>query len=183
MSESTEPSTVRRSTRAKKIKNEDEEEAEVGTMENGSANTKSRKSSGKKGSKKESFKWSTPADEFADDVGSDAEDDGEYLEVGDGEKVIIIGEGSSAQKYTLIKGELTNKDGETNEDIARFMKDYDNTLNTSGGSPVKKKTQSKHRFPCPKCDKVWSWPWELRRHVLTHYKEVSHVEQIPPQPL
>ena len=23
---------------------------------------------------------------------------------------------------------------------------------------------------CPKCPKAWKWPWELRRHLLTHFK-------------
>jgi hypothetical protein len=39
------------------------------------------------------------------------------------------------------------------------------------GSP-RRKVQSKQKFQCPKCDKVWNWPWELRRHVVSHYKEV-----------
>merc|ERR1719270_2833934 len=35
---------------------------------------------------------------------------------------------------------------------------------------VAKKYPSKQAFPCPKCDKVWNWPWELRRHLMIHFK-------------
>merc|ERR1712223_1248307 len=34
-----------------------------------------------------------------------------------------------------------------------------------------KKAKPKHQFPCPKCNKVWNWPWELRRHLVMHFKE------------
>jgi len=37
----------------------------------------------------------------------------------------------------------------------------------------RRKIHSKQKFQCPKCDKVWNWPWELRRHVVSHYKEVG----------
>jgi hypothetical protein len=36
-----------------------------------------------------------------------------------------------------------------------------------------KKPKTKQKFPCPKCDKVWNWPWELRRHLVMHFKEVT----------
>ena len=43
--------------------------------------------------------------------------------------------------------------------------------------PKPKKPKPKHSvkgtFSCPMCPKVWGWPWELRRHVITHYKQVS----------
>ena len=42
--------------------------------------------------------------------------------------------------------------------------------------PRPKKPKPKHSvkgtFSCPMCPKVWGWPWELRRHVITHYKQV-----------
>merc|ERR1712223_1668072 len=34
-----------------------------------------------------------------------------------------------------------------------------------------KKAKPKHQFPCPKCNKIWNWPWELRRHLVMHFKE------------
>ena len=92
--------------------------------------------------KKESFQWSTPADEFADDVGSDIEEEGPE-DRGAGEE----------------GGELTLK---------RSKKD-----SPGGKSVARAKARSKQSFPCPKCDKVWNWPWELRRHLLMHFKEVS----------
>ena len=33
----------------------------------------------------------------------------------------------------------------------------------------------KGTFSCPMCPKVWGYPWQLRRHVTTHYKPVSLV--------
>ena len=47
------------------------------------------------------------------------------------------------------------------------------TLQAEGGGPApkKKKPQPKQQFPCPKCPKVWNWPWELRRHLIMHFKE------------
>ena len=43
-------------------------------------------------------------------------------------------------------------------------------------APKPKKPKPKHSvkgtFACPMCPKVWGWPWELRRHVITHYKQV-----------
>jgi len=92
--------------------------------------------------KKESFQWSTPADEFADDVGSDIEEDFE-----DGDYTVTSGDQSIV---VTLKGEGVN--------------------DTPGRKP-KKKVESKQKFPCPKCDKIWSWPWELRRHLLMHFKE------------
>jgi len=41
---------------------------------------------------------------------------------------------------------------------------------------VAKKYPSKQKFPCPKCDKVWSWPWELRRHLMIHFKPQKLVD-------
>ncbi len=104
----------------------------------------------KGGVRKESFQWSTPADEFAEDVGSD--DDGEYMEddipASQGGSIVIqLGEeefASSPTRDVKIKQEQE-----------------------------KKKRKPRQKFQCPKCEKIWNWPWELRRHVLTHYKEVS----------
>jgi len=33
-----------------------------------------------------------------------------------------------------------------------------------------KKYPSKQKYPCPKCPKVWNWAWELRRHLVVHFK-------------
>ena len=27
-------------------------------------------------------------------------------------------------------------------------------------------------YSCPMCPKKWHFPWELRRHVISHYKQV-----------
>ena len=41
------------------------------------------------------------------------------------------------------------------------------------------KTKPKHSvkgtLSCPMCPKVWGFPWELRRHVITHYNQVRQV--------
>ena len=91
--------------------------------------------------KKESFQWSTPADEFADDVGSDIEEDGGAGVLDDPRPTdgpIVV---------TLASSDKPRK--------------------------PKPKAKSKQQFPCPKCDKIWNWPWELRRHLIMHFKEVS----------
>ncbi len=162
--------------------------------------------------KKESFKWNTPADEFADDVASDAEEDVEFEDnrgggldeddlskatpveaeidgerfqahrTPDGDIIIQLGveeaERFSVQGATVKvvkKGEGSGRKRKANDDILGSLDDYklkvkDDLDESRSGA----KTKSKTRFQCPKCEKIWNWPWELRRHVLTHYKEVSY---------
>ena len=45
-----------------------------------------------------------------------------------------------------------------------------------GLSPNKKSSKAKNQFPCPKCNKVWNWPWELRRHLVMHFKEKERLD-------
>ena len=127
--------------------------------------------------KKESFQWSTPADEFADDVGSDIEDMGE-------ERLKDVDD--SIEDSVTTKG-VAEVNEETGDIIIRLGEDEVNKYsvssseskasitNNAASSPPKKskKAKSKQQFPCPKCDKVWNWPWELRRHLIMHFKEVS----------
>lgn len=120
-----------------------------------------------KKSKKESFKWNTPADEFADDVGSDEE--GEYYDDPEESTDIVIHLGQDADKYELEKKFQIKS--ENPEDIKRFVEHYKASLKDKEQRNAPKKPESKQKYECPKCSKVWNWPWELRRHVLTHYKE------------
>ena len=59
------------------------------------------------------------------------------------------------------------------------VEDYDSgDEGPKGGeaeNPKRKKPKHsvKGTLTCPMCPKVWGWPWELRRHVITHYKQVS----------
>ncbi len=149
-----------------------------------------RKAAAASGLKKESFQWNTPADEFADDVGS--EDEGEYMDGDDDveeayaegsdadEEGIVIELGGDSQNFTVIRGGKKMR-GETTDDIAKFLSDYGGKKASDGASRGEqvqsttdsgKKKKPKQKFQCPKCDKIWNWPWELRRHVMTHYKEV-----------
>ena len=135
--------------------------------------------------KKESFKWNTPADEFADDVASDAEDDeGAYRAENDDGPISaeIDGEQYEAHRTEdggivihLGPGNAAELKGETHEDIQSYIDNFDPNTAPTGSkekSPkLDKQKRVKQKFKCPKCDKVWNWPWELRRHVLTHYKE------------
>ncbi len=101
--------------------------------------------------KKETFQWSTPADEFADDVASDVE---ESEDEGGGRR--------QRGRVTSGSGEASHVSEVTNGQVDE--------------SPIKreKKTPKKrNQFPCPKCNKVWNWPWELRRHLVMHFKEAS----------
>ena len=118
--------------------------------------------------KKESFQWNTPADEFAEDVGS--EDEGEYDDEAD------CGSGTGEGEEGGFSFEITvnrNDKGEMDEDMARFLAEY-----SGAGMPKiqpreeKQMYKPKNRYPCPKCPRVWNFPWELRRHVLTHYRQV-----------
>ena len=122
--------------------------------------------------KKESFQWSTPADEFADDVGSDIEDMGDetYSDMDDS-----LTDNSAAKGKTVIdkeSGGIIISLG--SEEASKYSVSEESTLS----SPEKKtkKAKSKQQFPCPKCDKVWNWPWELRRHLVMHFKEVSSIK-------
>ena len=154
---------------------------------------------------KESFKWSTPADEFAEDVGSDEGEDAEEAEeqregtispydddddnghdIGgnddpdyedeedednpDGDGIIINLGVEEANRYAVNNRKVKAEEGESAEDIKRWLDNYEKK---SGGGEKTKKYESKQRFPCPKCNKIWNWPWELRRHLMTHFKEVQ----------
>merc|ERR1712066_692517 len=48
--------------------------------------------------------------------------------------------------------------------------------------PKPRKPKPKHSvkgtFSCPMCPKVWGWPWELRRHVITHYKQKEKAKEL-----
>jgi len=122
--------------------------------------------------KKEAFKWSTPADEFAEDVASDAEEDGEFI--GDSQR--------KGKREVEQAGEVSEENFEATRTsdggiVIHLGVDEAERYNVNEGmlddlSPGgRRKIQSKQKFQCPKCDKIWNWPWELRRHVVTHYKE------------
>ena len=107
--------------------------------------------------KKETFQWNTPADEFAEDVGSDideeSEDEGEGNKSGRGR----TGDESTEGEMELHYSEVANGQIDVKHD------------------PSPKKARAKNQFPCPKCNKVWNWPWELRRHLVMHFKEVRNI--------
>ena len=153
-----------------------ETETETRVTRRSQRNASPEKSASAEAGKKESFQWSTPADEFADDVGSDIEDMGE-------ERLKDVDD--SIDDAVTTKG-VAEVNEETGDIIIRLGEDEVNkysvsaseskvaTTNNATTSPPKKskKAKSKQQFPCPKCDKVWNWPWELRRHLIMHFKEV-----------
>jgi len=102
-------------------------------------------------SKKETFQWNTPADEFAEDVASDVEEESED-EGGDANRT----SGNDDAMETSHFSEVTNGVIDVKPKVS------DGSL---------KKSKAKNQFPCPKCNKVWNWPWELRRHLVMHFKE------------
>ena len=101
--------------------------------------------------KKETFQWNTPADEFAEDVASDVEESED--EGGDASNRI---NNSSSQSMEM----------EHESEVINGQVDMGGAV---GDRP--KKAKPKHQFPCPKCNKIWNWPWELRRHLVMHFKE------------
>jgi len=63
-----------------------------------------------------------------------------------------------------------SQEAETNKEISDWLNNYDDKQPEETTLRVAKKYESKQKFPCPKCDKVWNWPWELRRHLMIHFK-------------
>jgi len=68
-----------------------------------------------------------------------------------------------------IREDTEDEEAETNKEISDWLNNYDKQPEETT-LRVAKKYQSKQKFPCPKCDKVWNWPWELRRHLMIHFK-------------
>ena len=107
--------------------------------------------------KKRHFSGTRPADEFAEDVGSDIDEESED-ETGD-----------NANRSQGEDAELA--EGSHFSEVANGQIDV---VNKSEVVSPPKKSKAKNQFPCPKCNKVWNWPWELRRHLVMHFKEVCN---------
>lgn len=99
---------------------------------------------------KETFQWNTPADEFAEDVASDVEEESEDEAIAD-----------------------ANRDNSTGEiiELSHQSEIINGQIGLGEPEEKPKKAKPKHQFPCPKCNKIWNWPWELRRHLVMHFKE------------
>lgn len=102
--------------------------------------------------KKETFQWNTPADEFAEDVASDVEEESEDEN-----------DPNRSENGNTIHMEASHYSEVTNGMVDVKVKQ----------DPDRRKHRAKNQFPCPKCSKVWNWPWELRRHLVMHFKEVT----------
>jgi hypothetical protein len=59
---------------------------------------------------------------------------------------------------------------QNDEEVQEWLDNYTERIPEGTTLKVAKKYPSKQAFPCPKCDKVWNWPWELRRHLMIHFK-------------
>ena len=59
---------------------------------------------------------------------------------------------------------------QNDEEVQDWLDNYTERIPEDTTLKVAKKYPSKQAFPCPKCDKVWNWPWELRRHLMIHFK-------------
>ena len=103
--------------------------------------------------KKETFQWNTPADEFAEDVASDVEEESED------------------------EGGENNRSAGNNQvvEATHFSEVSNGQVDVKPKLQTPKKAKAKNQFPCPKCNKVWNWPWELRRHLVMHFKEVYFI--------
>ena len=146
--------------------------------------------SGKKRGKTSQVKAAEPSKVDVQEDGSTDDDD---LGPSSDGKIKIIRMGTEeVKKYALI-----NKDGgEEDDDDDDFDREdreelYDDEVEAMENDPeakayldsycldktpevttlkVAKKYPSKQKFPCPKCPKIWNWPWELRRHLMIHFK-------------
>jgi len=125
-----------------------------------------------------------------DDPGTDTDDDLINSEKGP-VRIIRLGT-EEVKKYAIInkKDTLDNTDDEEDydrEDREELYEDEEEAMendpeaqawlnNYTERQPegttlkVAKKYPSKQKFPCPKCPKIWNWPWELRRHLMIHFK-------------
>jgi len=125
-----------------------------------------------------------------DDPGTDTDDDLMSSEKGP-VRIIRLGT-EEVKKYAIInkKDTLDNTDDEEDydrEDREELYEDEEEAMendpeaqawlnNYTERQPeattlkVAKKYPSKQKFPCPKCPKIWNWPWELRRHLMIHFK-------------
>lgn len=125
-----------------------------------------------------------------DDPGTDTDDDLINSEKGP-VRIIRLGT-EEVKKYAIInkKDTLDNTDDEEDydrEDREELYEDEEEAMendpeaqawlnNYTERQPegttlkVSKKYPSKQKFPCPKCPKIWNWPWELRRHLMIHFK-------------
>jgi len=125
-----------------------------------------------------------------DDPGTDTDDDLMNSEKGP-VRIIRLGT-EEVKKYAIInkKDTLDNTDDEEDydrEDREELYEDEEEAMendpeaqawlnNYTERQPeattlkVAKKYPSKQKFPCPKCPKIWNWPWELRRHLMIHFK-------------
>ena len=111
-------------------------------------------------SKKETFQWNTPADEFAEDVASDIDEK-------------IEDENAVGDHANRFQTQIDNGFMEEGSHFSEISNGQINVVNKQEAVFPSKKPKSKNKFPCPKCNKVWNWPWELRRHLVMHFKEVS----------
>ena len=59
---------------------------------------------------------------------------------------------------------------QNDEEVQDWLDNYTERIPEDTTLKVAKKYPSKQAFPCPKCPKVWNWPWELRRHLMIHFK-------------
>merc|ERR1719312_1463530 len=125
-----------------------------------------------------------------DDPGTDTDDDLLNSEKGP-VRIIRLGT-EEVKKYATInkKNTLDNTDDEEDydrEDREELYEDEEEAMENDPeaqawlnsyterqpeGTTLKvaKKYPSKQKFPCPKCPKIWNWPWELRRHLMIHFK-------------
>merc|ERR1719233_926441 len=125
-----------------------------------------------------------------DDPGTDTDDDLITSEKGP-VRIIRLGT-EEVKKYAIInkKDTLDNTDDEEDydrEDREELYEDEEEAMENDPeaqawlnsyterqpeGTTLKvaKKYPSKQKFPCPKCPKIWNWPWELRRHLMIHFK-------------
>lgn len=131
------------------------------------------------------------ADVDPDDPGTDTDDDMMNSEKGP-VRIIRLGT-EEVKKYAIInkKDTLDNTDDDDDdydrEDREELYEDEEEAMENDPeaqawlnsfaerqpeGTTLKvaKKYPSKQKFPCPKCPKIWNWPWELRRHLMIHFK-------------
>jgi len=65
---------------------------------------------------------------------------------------------------------MDNDTEEETKEMTEWLDTYTDRAPEETTIKVAKKYPSKQKFPCPKCPKIWNWPWELRRHLMIHFK-------------
>ena len=83
----------------------------------------------------------------------------------------MVHKSSQTQKKVKVENGGNSKHKQTSKQSQVFSKDSLGKKVLKPRSKGKAKKKEKKEYPCPKCDRIWNFPWELKRHLPTHDRE------------